>query len=337
MANVFYASVECEAGEHVVEGSHYTLAHHAERYRKNRAPCATVLDAHNREQMSASECGTGYAPDMYVAVSHLDADTADGLSKQWGNGDVETPVQTFLGRMINNSFDEFVEYVDLNGIDAVKNRDDNYHRLVALNALIPFAPRTESPSHIVESTRAAIRAAAAYGVCRSHPAAVALGQELAAAEERRLQAQIDSTVEKVDVVVEWGNVYWDEASWHYYGPDEMGVPTKKIRVDVRVHDNVATQAYGDVDVICALNTRLGNCTLAIKNQNVTLFGGKAIEIMRTVFGEGAGGQPNIAGSPRGMKCTREDLNRIVAAMKAYADKYGVTDAEVPQAATDAGM
>lgn len=313
MAGVFYASVECEAGEHVVEGSHYTLAHHAERYRKNRAPCATILDAHNREQMYAAEGGMGYAPDMYVAVSHLDADTAGGLAKIWGIGDVETPVKTFLGRMVNNSFDEFVEYVDLNGIDAVKNHDDNYHRLVALNALIPFAPRTESPSHIVESTRAAIRAAAAYGVCRSHPAAVALGMELAEAEKRRLQAQIDSTVDSYEMVVETAR---DTAYACDINPTGI-VVRNTIQMDVRVHDNVATQAYGDADVICALNTRLGNCTLAIQNSKVPVVGGKAVEIMRAVFGEGAGGQPNIAGSPRGVKCSREDLERVRRAVQQY--------------------
>lgn len=312
MAGPFYASVECEAGESVVEGAHFTLAHHAEKYRKNRAPCATELIALKQEHMRASEDGMDTIPDMYVAISHLDADTAGGLAKVWGLGEMDRRPVRGNGKQLNNSFDEFVEYVDLNGIDAVKTHDDNYYRIVALNALIPFSPRVE-PTHIVEATKAAIRAAAAYGVCRSHPSAVSLGMELAAAEERRLKAQIDSTIDRYEMVVETtqNDDYID-----FMNPTGV-VVRNTIMMHVRVHDNVATQAYAEAHIIAALNTRLGNVTLAIKHKNVPIVGGKAIEIMRSVFGEGAGGQPNIAGSPRGQKCSRDDLERVRRAVQEY--------------------
>lgn len=94
------ATVEAEYGDDVIEGAIITLAHHAEKYKKNNAPC-----------------NTDYVPllqdNSTIVVSHLDLDTIGGIA-------------ALIGRKIQDSiFWKDAEFIDLNGQHNLFQLDEN--------------------------------------------------------------------------------------------------------------------------------------------------------------------------------------------------------------------
>lgn len=84
------ATVEAEYGERVIEGTDVTLAHHAEKYKNNPAPC-------NNPNVPVLE------DNSIIIISHLDLDTLGGIS-------------ALMGIKQNDSvFWKDAEFIDMNG------------------------------------------------------------------------------------------------------------------------------------------------------------------------------------------------------------------------------
>ncbi|AVF28883.1 hypothetical protein [Paenibacillus larvae] len=112
------ATVEAEYGEHVLEGSFVTLAHHTGDWAKNPAPCYTP----NVPVLSA---GT-------IVVSHIDLDTIGGIMALIGK------------KPEDKGFWSAAEYIDLNGPHHGYKFPDQLPKLQAYwawNFSQPRAPR----------------------------------------------------------------------------------------------------------------------------------------------------------------------------------------------------
>ena len=209
-----------------------------------------------------------------IGVSHMDLDTLGGIARAMG-----API--FLG---NESFWDLSEFVDVSGPHKLKNANASEMDVGRLYAFWAWSQANRLPraTELTDITEYVINAIQALRrVVDGDPEMIEAGRQFKANE----QALNESSLVKV-----------------------VGT------VAVRRAETFVNHLYTTVDgvecqTVVTLNTKFKSITLSSSDGQVD-----CCAVMQKVFGPDAGGHKGIAGTPRGIEYTDEDLNKILAVL-----------------------
>jgi len=271
-------SIEAEYGDNVIFGRQYTAAHHGPRADRP-APC---ID----KDIPQIDGGV-------ILVSHIDLDTVGGCGRVLGHPAMDG----------HDAFWALAAHVDVNGphrIADVKSSDRTKRELYAYWA---WAQKHRLLRSTVEENE--IHDMTGYVI-----------------EHLNTILEIFNEREDGPLLQEGNELYGREAvlnekSWVQTIQDPNGVKIA-VRVSGEFVNHLYVQPDGTVvDGVVALNPRTGAITIswADVRPGVTT-SANACQIMQAVFGPTAGGHKGIAGSPRGIRMTLQDLNQVLEYLQA---------------------
>lgn len=208
-----------------------------------------------------------------IGVSHMDLDTLGGIARAMGCD------YLFLG---NEGFWNLSEFVDVSGAHKLKNSgasDVNLDRLYAFWAWSQEnrLPRATELTDITE-----------YVIQAIHALQRVLDLDAEMIEAGRTFRANEQALNKSSLVKIIGNI--------------------AIRKAENFVNHLYTTADGvECDLVLTLNTKFKSITLSSAEDGVD-----CCAVMQRVFGPDAGGHKGIAGSPRGVEMTMEDLEKVLA-------------------------
>lgn len=250
-----------------------------------------TLAHHGPRSGNPAPCNTPDVPELppfaTVVVSHIDLDTLGGIYALQGR------------KPEDDRFWEAAEMIDVKGVHHIHELDKDIQD--KLNAYYAYN-YNHAGERYSETTDVTKQVEDAYGVINDildidapeHDMLIADGKEWAQAREAAVEAQL--IYEDKNMRVFDSNGVFCAAS--YYSPKQDALIP-------------ATVTY---------NEKTKTITLGFED------GGKqynAMEIVRSVWGPEAGGREGIAGSPRGVEMTKDDLHALVERLKEVQASAGV--------------
>lgn len=255
-----------------------------------------TLAHHGPRANNPAPCNTSDVPKLppfaTVVVSHIDLDTLGGIYALQGR------------KPEDDRFWEAAEMIDVKGVHHIHELDqDIQDKLNAYYAYNDGQPR----GRYIEAIDVTEQVANTYDVISSildidapdHDMLIADGKEWAQAREAAVEEQL--IYEDKNMRVFDSNGVFCAAS--YYSPKQDAL------IPATVTYNKKTKAI----------------TLGFED------GGKqynAMEIVRSVWGPEAGGREGIAGSPRGVEMTKDDLYALVERLKEVQASAGVEKEDI---------
>lgn len=250
-----------------------------------------TLAHHGPRANNPAPCNTSDVPKLppfaTVVVSHIDLDTLGGIYALQGR------------KPEDDRFWEAAEMIDVKGVHHIHELDKDIQDKLNAYYAYNYNHAGERYSETVDVTK---QVEDAYGVINDildidapeHDMLIADGKEWAQAREAAVEAQL--IYEDKNMRVFDSNGVFCAAS--YYSPKQDALIP-------------ATVTY---------NEKTKTITLGFED------GGKqynAMEIVRSVWGPEAGGREGIAGSPRGIEMTKDDLHALVERLKEVQASAGV--------------
>lgn len=279
-------TVEAEYGDNVVDGGIYTAAHHGSRA-ENVPPCVDE----NLYQFAGK--------DVTILVSHIDLDTIGGIVQ------ATQPYNEFR----QSFFWKLAGLIDINGphmLEKLLNekfsneKDQDYLRR-AINAYWAYnkdaqqrRPRLPQ-NEIVDITSSILEDIDAL---------------------RKIVDCFEADPETMPIL-QWK--IKSESQPFFDAGEKFQAELKKLdeetlieqhgRLLVRVSPVFANALYRpDADIIFCFNTKFKSATLSIAQSEP---GFDCAKIMQEIFGDGAGGRDNIAGSPRGKVISLKEFTTAI--------------------------
>lgn len=255
-----------------------------------------TLAHHGPRANNPAPCNTSDVPKLppfaTVVVSHIDLDTLGGIYALQGR------------KPEDDRFWEAAEMIDVKGVHHIHELDKDIQDKLNAYYAYNYNHAGERYSETVDVTK---QVEDAYGVINDildidapeHDMLIADGKEWAQAREAAVEAQL--IYEDKNMRVFDSNGVFCAAS--YYSPKQDALIP-------------ATVTY---------NEKAKTITLGFED------GGKqynAMEIVRSVWGPEAGGREGIAGSPRGIEMTKDDLHALVERLKEVQASAGIEKDEV---------
>lgn len=250
-----------------------------------------TLAHHGPRANNPAPCNTSDVPKLppfaTVVVSHIDLDTLGGIYALQGR------------KPEDDRFWEAAEMIDVKGVHHIHELDKDIQDKLNAYYAYNYNHAGERYSETADVTK---QVEDAYGVINDildidapeHDMLIADGKEWAQAREAAVEAQL--IYEDKNMRVFDSNGVFCAAS--YYSPKQDALIP-------------ATVTY---------NEKTKTITLGFED------GGKqynAMEIVRSVWGPEAGGREGIAGSPRGVEMTKDDLHALVERLKEVQASAGV--------------
>lgn len=250
-----------------------------------------TLAHHGPRSGNPAPCNTPDVPELppfaTVVVSHIDLDTLGGIYALQGR------------KPEDDRFWEAAEMIDVKGVHHIHELDKDIQDKLNAYYAYNYNHAGERYSETADVTK---QVEDAYGVINDildidapeHDMLIADGKEWAQAMEAAVEAQL--IYEDKNMRVFDSNGVFCAAS--YYSPKQDALIP-------------ATVTY---------NEKTKTITLGFED------GGKqynAMEIVRSVWGPEAGGREGIAGSPRGIEMTKDDLHALVERLKEVQASAGV--------------
>lgn len=250
-----------------------------------------TLAHHGPRANNPAPCNTSDVPKLppfaTVVVSHIDLDTLGGIYALQGR------------KPEDDRFWEAAEMIDVKGVHHIHELDKDIQDKLNAYYAYNYNHAGERYSETADVTK---QVEDAYGVINDildidapeHDMLIADGKEWAQAREAAVEAQL--IYEDKNMRVFDSNGVFCAAS--YYSPKQDALIP-------------ATVIY---------NEKTKTITLGFED------GGKqynAMEIVRSVWGPEAGGREGIAGSPRGVEMTKDDLHALVERLKEVQASAGV--------------
>lgn len=250
-----------------------------------------TLAHHGPRSGNPAPCNTSDVPKLppfaTVVVSHIDLDTLGGIYALQGR------------KPEDDRFWEAAEMIDVKGVHHIHELDKDIQDKLNAYYAYNYNHAGERYSETADVTK---QVEDAYGVINDildidapeHDMLIADGKEWAQAREAAVEAQL--IYEDKNMRVFDSNGVFCAAS--YYSPKQDALIP-------------ATVTY---------NEKTKTITLGFED------GGKqynAMEIVRSVWGPEAGGREGIAGSPRGIEMTKDDLHALVERLKEVQASAGV--------------
>ena len=250
-----------------------------------------TLAHHGPRSGNPAPCNTSDVPKLppfaTVVVSHIDLDTLGGIYALQGR------------KPEDDRFWEAAEMIDVKGVHHIHELDKDIQDKLNAYYAYNYNHAGERYSETVDVTK---QVEDAYGVINDildidapeHDMLIADGKEWAQAREAAVEAQL--IYEDKNMRVFDSNGVFCAAS--YYSPKQDAL----IPATVTYNEKTKTVTLGFED------------------------GGKqynAMEIVRSVWGPEAGGREGIAGSPRGVEMTKDDLHALVERLKEVQASAGV--------------
>lgn len=250
-----------------------------------------TLAHHGPRANNPAPCNTSDVPKLppfaTVVVSHIDLDTLGGIYALQGR------------KPEDDRFWEAAEMIDVKGVHHIHELDKDIQDKLNAYYAYNYNHAGERYSETVDVTK---QVEDAYGVINDildidapeHDMLIADGKEWAQAREAAVEAQL--IYEDKNMRVFDSNGVFCAAS--YYSPKQDAL----IPATVTYNEKTKTVTLGFED------------------------GGKqynAMEIVRSVWGPEAGGREGIAGSPRGIEMTKDDLHALVERLKEVQASAGV--------------
>ena len=250
-----------------------------------------TLAHHGPRSGNPAPCNTSDVPKLppfaTVVVSHIDLDTLGGIYALQGR------------KPEDDRFWEAAEMIDVKGVHHIHELDKDIQDKLNAYYAYNYNHAGERYSETADVTK---QVEDAYGVINDildidapeHDMLIADGKEWAQAREAAVEAQL--IYEDKNMRVFDSNGVFCAAS--YYSPKQDALIP-------------ATVTY---------NEKTKTITLGFED------GGKqynALEIVRSVWGPEAGGREGIAGSPRGIEMTKDDLHALVERLKEVQASAGV--------------
>ena len=210
-----------------------------------------------------------------IGVSHMDLDTLGGICRAMGCD------YLFAG---NESFWNLSEFVDVNGPHKLKNANASSTDLARLYAFWAWSqknrlPRATELTDITSYVEGAIHAL--QRVVNLDAEMIEAGRQFKANEEALNKSSLVKVVGNIAVR----------------------------RAETFVNHLYTTVSGVECETVVALNTKFKSITLSSADGKVD-----CCKVMQKVFGPDAGGHRGIAGSPRGIEYTDEDLNKVLACL-----------------------
>lgn len=209
-----------------------------------------------------------------IGVSHMDLDTLGGIARAMG-----API--FLG---NESFWDLSEFVDVNGPHKLKNANASDTDLARLYAFWAWSQenRLDRATVLTDITEYVINAIhALQRVMNLDPEMIEAGRQFKAGEEALNKESLVKVVGTVAVR----------------------------KAETFVNHLYTTVSGVECETVVTLRTDLKAITLSSADGKID-----CCAILQQVFGPDAGGHKGIAGTPRGIEYTDEDLNKVLAAL-----------------------
>lgn len=250
-----------------------------------------TLAHHGPRSGNPAPCNTSDVPKLppfaTVVVSHIDLDTLGGIYALQGR------------KPEDDRFWEAAEMIDVKGVHHIHELDKDIQDKLNAYYAYNYNHARERYSENVDVTK---QVEDAYGVINDildidapeHDMLIADGREWAQAREAAVEEQL--IYEDKNMRVFDSNGVFCAAS--YYSPKQDAL----IPATVTYNEKTKTVTLGFED------------------------GGKqynAMEIVRSVWGPEAGGREGIAGSPRGVEMTKDDLHALVERLKEVQASAGV--------------
>lgn len=250
-----------------------------------------TLAHHGPRANNPAPCNTSDVPKLppfaTVVVSHIDLDTLGGIYALQGR------------KPEDDRFWEAAEMIDVKGVHHIHELDKDIQDKLNAYYAYNYNHAGERYSETVDVTK---QVEDAYGVINDildidapeHDMLIADGKEWAQAREAAVEAQL--IYEDKNMRVFDSNGVFCAAS--YYSPKQDAL----------------------IPAIVTYNEKTKAVTLGFED------GGKqynAMEIVRSVWGPEAGGRKGIAGSPRGVEMTKDDLHALVERLKEVQASAGV--------------
>lgn len=250
-----------------------------------------TLAHHGPRANNPAPCNTSDVPKLppfaTVVVSHIDLDTLGGIYALQGR------------KPEDDRFWEAAEMIDVKGVHRIHELDKDIQDKLNAYYAYNYNHAGERYSETADVTK---QVEDAYGVINDildidapeHDMLIADGREWAQARETAVEEQL--IYEDKNMRVFDSNGVFCAAS--YYSPKQDAL----IPATVTYNEKTKTVTLGFED------------------------GGKqynAMEIVRSVWGPEAGGREGIAGSPRGVEMTKDDLHALVERLKEVQASAGV--------------
>jgi hypothetical protein len=209
-----------------------------------------------------------------IGVSHMDLDTLGGIARAMG-------APMFSGF---ESFWNLSEFVDVSGPHKLKNAgasDTDLERLYAFWAWSQKNPLNRA-TELTNITDFVIKAMdALYACLEDDSLMIQAGREFRANEEALNKSSLVKVVGTVAVR----------------------------RAETFVNHLYTTTDGVECETVVTLNTKFKSITLSSSEGQVD-----CCAVMQKVFGPDAGGHKGIAGTPRGIEYTDEDLDKVLAVL-----------------------
>lgn len=255
-----------------------------------------TLAHHGPRSNNPAPCNTPDVPELppfaTVVVSHIDLDTLGGIYDLQGR------------KPEDDRFWEAAEMIDVKGVHHIHELDKDIQDKLNAYYAYNYNHAGERYSETADVTK---QVEDAYGVINDildidapeHDMLIADGKEWAQAREAAVEEQL--IYEDKNMRVFDSNGVFCAAS--YYSPKQDAL------IPATVTYNEKTKAI----------------TLGFEDRGKQY---NAMEIVRSVWGPEAGGREGIAGSPRGVEMTKDDLHALVERLKEVQASAGVEKEDI---------
>lgn len=209
-----------------------------------------------------------------IGVSHMDLDTLGGIARAMGCH--------YLLRY--EGFWNLAEFVDVSGPHKLKNANASDIDLCVLYAFWAWSQenRLDRATQLTDITDYVIKAMdALYACLELDSVMIEAGRKFRAKEEALNKSSLVKVVGTVAVR----------------------------RAETFVNHLYTTVEGVECETVLTLNTKFKSITLSSSDGQVD-----CCAVMQKVFGPDAGGHKGIAGSPRGIEYTDEDLDKVLAVL-----------------------
>ncbi len=285
-----HITIEAEYGELTIKGSQMTLAHHGAN-KDNLAPCLN--------KVTINDLRLSY-DNLVIGVSHIDADTLLGINSVYDFFTEEIKMHAqyhYTVRTtkftVSDDFCKLVEFVDLSGPHVITKSE--YYTMEAHQQLASYwswsqANRCPRPIDVdcIDVTCYALEALAKLVVTFDMDE----GRKFIQAEN---ELEEKSFVQLLECITP--NSDHDKDT---------------LDIIVRKDDNFVNHLYlHDAEVnacVIGYNTKTKSITLSRSDDTISI---DCCKVMQLAFGEKAGGHQGIAGTPRDMEFTEQDIDKII--------------------------
>lgn len=245
-----------------------------------------TLAHHGPRENNPAPCITEVEPnDLPILISHIDLDTIGGIMGIWGLRDMEDDTEA--------AFWQLAGFLDCHGPHKIQESGAaekiirRFHAWEAWNHK-NYLPRMNEATEVTEHVERAI--SAIQKIIQGDPNMITEGEEWKLKSTEEIESFLVDEDENVRVFITDG-AFCNSA---YYSPKLQTV----------------------VKATVALDRKSGAISIAFED------GGKryhASKVVQAIWDKNAGGKLGIAGSPRGVQMTREDLDKAVAYVRSLYD------------------